>query len=150
MLTDYFEGFGITGNASYTDSSIKRDPSDPKGPLEGLSKLVNNVTLYYERGGFSIRLNDSYRSKFLGEVTGYGAGLESKNIDEQAWLDGQIGYTFQSGSLEGASILFQVNNITNQTQVQYQVNPDDHNDRSRVLDWQRYGTQFLFGVTYKL
>lgn len=118
--------------------------------MPGLSKSVLNVTAYYEKNGFSVRINESYRSRFLGEVTGYGAGLQSKSIDEQGWLDGQIGYTFQSGTMEGASVLFQVTNITNQKQVQYQENTLDKADRSRVLDWQRYGTQFLFGVTYKL
>jgi iron complex outermembrane recepter protein len=150
MLTDYLEGFGITGNASYTDSSIKRDPSDPKGPLEGLSKLVNNVTLYYERGGFSIRLNDSYRSKFLGEVTGFGATRELTMIRPQSWLDGQIGYEFKDGSMQGLSVLFQVNNILNQTQISYLRVDTDLNDARKVHDYQKYGTTFLFGVAYKM
>jgi hypothetical protein len=39
----------------------------------------------------------------------------------------------------------QADNLTDQTQTQYAVgNP------RQVLDWQRYGTQFLFGVTYKV
>jgi len=150
MLTDYLEGFGVTGNLSYTDSSIKRDPTDPKGPLEGLSKLVNNVTVYYERDGFSIRLNDSYRSKFLGEVTGFGASRELTMIRPQSWLDGQIGYEFQDGDMKGLSLLFQVNNILNQAQISYLRFNSDINDAREVHDYQKYGTQFFFGATYKL
>ncbi len=149
-FSEYLEGFGVTANASYTDSSIQQNPENPKTPLPGLSKDVYNVTLYYERAGFSVRLNESYRSKFLGEVTGYGAGLASSYIKSQGWLDGQIGYEFQSGSLQGMSVLFQVNNITDETQVSYNVNLNNLNDTRQVLDWQRYGRQFLFGITYKL
>jgi iron complex outermembrane recepter protein len=148
LFSEWLDGFGTTFNMSYTDSNIKQNGTSTS--LEGLSKFVANATIYYEKGGFSVRLNESYRTRFLGEVTGYGAGLESKNIDAQGWLDGQIGYTFQSGTMEGVSVLFQATNITNQKQVQYQENSADSNDRSRVLDWQRYGTQFLFGVTYKM
>lgn len=150
MISDYLEGFGVTGNLSYTDSSIKRDPSDPKGPLEGLSKLVNNVTVYYEVGGFSIRLNDSYRSKFLGEVVGFGATSELTMIRPQSWLDGQIGYEFREGDMKGLSLLFQVNNILNQAQISYLRNSNDINDARQVHDYQKYGTTFLFGATYKL
>lgn len=150
MFSDYLDGFGVTGNMSYTDSSIKRDPNDPKGPLEGLSKLVNNVTIYYENNGFSVRLNDSYRSKFLGEVTGFGASRELTMIRPQSWLDGQIGYEFQGGSMKGLSVLFQVNNILNQSQISYLRFNSDLNDSREVHDYQKYGTTFLFGVTYKM
>lgn len=150
MLTDYLEGFGLTGNLSYTDSSIKRDPTDPKGPLEGLSKLVTNTTLYFERGGFSLRLNHSYRSKFLGEVTGFGADRELQLIKPQNWVDGQIGYEFQEGSMKGLTLLFQANNILNGAQISYERNGTNLNDARRVHDYQKYGTTFLFGATYKL
>lgn len=149
LISDYLDGFGVTFNMSYTDSDIKQNGTTTNVP--GLSKFVYNLTAYYEKDGFSIRLNESYRSKFLGEITGYAAGREYHTIDAQGWLDGQIGYTFQPGSsLEGASVLFQVNNILNQTQVQYNVLTADPNNTSRVIDWQKYGTTFLFGVTYKM
>jgi iron complex outermembrane receptor protein len=150
MLTEYLEGFGLTGNLSYTDSSIKRDPADPKGPLEGLSKLVSNTTVYYENEGFSVRLNHSYRSKFLGEVTGLGADRELQLIRPQNWVDGQISYEFQGGSMKGLTLLFQANNILNGAQISYERNGDNLNDARRVHDYQKYGTTFLFGATYKL
>jgi iron complex outermembrane recepter protein len=148
IIDDMLDGFGLTLNASYTDSSIKQNGTSTNVP--GLSKAVANITAYYEKDGFSVRLNESYRSRFLGEVTGYAANLETYNIDAQGWLDAQIGYTFQSGNLEGMSVLLQVNNITNQAQVRYNKLTSDPNNTSRVMDWQRYGSTFLFGVTYKM
>lgn len=150
MVSDWLEGFGMTGNLSYTDSSIKRDPSDPKGPLEGLSKLVTNSTVYYENSGFAFRLSHAYRSKFLGEVTGFGAGRELTLIRPQNWVDGQISYEFQEGSMKGLSVLFQANNILNGTQISYERNGTDLNDARKVHDYQKYGTTFLFGVSYKM
>ncbi len=58
--------------------------------------------------------------------------------------DFQTGYSFESGRLEGLSVLFQVNNLTNEPYIAYsQV-------ESRVQDYQSYGRQFLLGVNYKL
>lgn len=149
LLWDCLSGFGLTLNTSYTDSSITQNGTQTSVP--GLSKLVTNATIYYEQDGFSVRLNESYRSKFLGEVNGdKGNNQQFKNIGDQGFMDAQIGYTFQSGTLEGLSVLLQVENITNQTQVQYQVNPKSHDDVTQLLDWERYGTTYLFGVSYRM
>ena len=41
--------------------------------LPGLSKYVSNITVYYERYGFSARVNQRKRSHFVGETRGFGA-----------------------------------------------------------------------------
>ena len=45
--------------------------------------------------------------------------------------------------LEGLQILFQVNNLTNEPYIAYSVN------KSRLLDYQEYGTQYLVGANYR-
>ena len=37
--------------------------------LPGLSRVVGNLTAYYEKHGFSARVSERYRSAFQGEIT---------------------------------------------------------------------------------
>jgi iron complex outermembrane receptor protein len=137
------EGFGFIVNASSTDSDI-RPPNTPNSALPGLSETVINTTIYFERGGFEARLSNRYRSDFLGEVTGFGAGRELRIVNGESLLDGQIGYRFLEGPLEGLSLLFQAYNITDEPFSTF-VNGDER----LVRDFQRYGATYLFGVSYR-
>ena len=56
----------------------------------------------------------------------------------------RIGYEFSEGRLNGISVLFQVNNLTNEPYIAYAVS------ETRQQDFQEYGRQFLLGVNYRL
>ena len=112
--------------------------------IPGLSKTVGNLTVYYEKNGFSFRISDRYRSKFLGEVTGFGNGRNYRMVKGESVVDSQIGYTFNDGPMEGLSVLAQVNNLTNEPFVTYQ-----NNDPRQVIDYQNYGRTYLVGLSYK-
>jgi iron complex outermembrane receptor protein len=130
-------------NASTTDSSIQ-PPNTPGSALPGLSENVVNATLYYERAGFSARVSNRYRSEFLGEVTGFGATRELRMVKGESILDGQVGYQFQAGPLEGLSLLFQANNVTDEPFSTFEAG-----DERRVRDYQTYGRTYLLGVSYR-
>ena len=142
-LTPVLEGFGLLFNASSTDSSIQ-PPNTPGNSLPGLSENVVNTTLYYERDGFEARISNRYRSDFLGEVTGFGAGRELRFVNGESLLDAQIGYRFGAGPLEGVSIQLQAYNLTDEPFSGY-VN----NDQRLVRDYQSYGTTYLLGISYR-
>jgi len=142
-VAPWLEGFGLVFNASETDSNIQ-PPNTPGSQLPGLSKTVINTTIYYERAGFSARLSNRYRSNFLGEVTGFGAGRELRMVKGESVLDGQLGYQFGEGPLEGLSILAQANNITDEPFSTF-----ESGDERRVRDYQRYGRTFLIGASYR-
>jgi iron complex outermembrane receptor protein len=89
-------------------------------------------------------LSNRYRSDFTGSVVAFGANLETRSIQAESVLDGQIGYTFQSGPLNNLSVLFQVNNITDEPFTTL-INDDER----LVKDYQEYGRTFLVGVNYK-
>ena len=144
LLTPILDGFGATFSASYTDSSIQPNPSDKTQTIPGLSKTVANLTVYYEKNGFSFRISDRYRSKFLGEVTGFGNGRNYRMVKGESVVDSQIGYTFNDGPMEGLSVLAQVNNLTDEPFTTYQ-----NNDQRQVIDYQRYGRTYLIGLNYK-
>jgi iron complex outermembrane receptor protein len=150
MISDWLEGFGATANMSYTDSSIKGvSNSGPATPLPGLSKFVYNATVYFEKSGFSARLNYNYRSKFYSEMKQFDNSYRRNEFKEQGWLGAQLGYTFEEGAMNGLSINFQADNLLNERQTQYQF-VSDVNDSRQVLDWWRYGTTYQLSLTYKL
>ncbi|MFJ6023031.1 TonB-dependent receptor [Brevundimonas sp. NPDC092305] len=138
------EGFGATFSASYTDSDIISNPGSPSTPMPGLSEKVGNLTVYYERNGLQARISNRYRSEFLGELSGVGTDRIQRMVDAESVVDAQIGYEFQSGPAEGLSVLFQVNNLTDE-----QFKTFENNDDRRVIDYQQYGRTFLFGVNYR-
>lgn len=138
------QGFGFVGSASFTDSSIVSDPDDPSTPLPGLSEEVNNLTLFYERGGWSARVSRRERSEFLGEVAGFGNGRNLIMVEGEAIVDAQVGYNFTNGPLAGLSVLLQGNNLTDEPFRTF-----FNDDRRQVRDFQSYGRTYMLGVSFK-
>jgi iron complex outermembrane receptor protein len=136
--------FGLIISGSYTDSSVKLDENSAAIDMPGLSKKVVNTTFYYENNGFNARISNRYRSKFLGEVAGLSAARIYRTVDTESVLDAQIGYEFREGSLDGLSILLQANNITDEPFKTY-----ENGDPRRTVDYQKYGTTYMVGVSYR-
>ena len=136
--------FGLIISGSYTDSSVKLDDNSPAIDMPGLSKKVINTTFYYENNGFNARISNRYRSKFLGEVAGLSAARIYRTVDTESVLDAQLGYEFRQGPLDGLSILLQANNITDEPFKTY-----ENGDPRRTIDYQKYGTTYMVGVSYR-
>jgi TonB-dependent receptor len=155
MLSEALEGFGTIFSISQTQSDIRVE--DPPGnnfitgnglgniPLPGLSKTVWNFTAYYEKNGFSARIATRSRSDYIGEVTNFANDRSFKFVKGDQITDAQIGYGFGEDSrFHGLSVLFQVNNMTNEPYIAY-ARTD-----TRQQDYQEYGRQYLLGLNYKL
>jgi iron complex outermembrane receptor protein len=136
--------FGLIISGSYTDSEVKLDENSAPIDMPGLSKKVVNTTFYYENNGFNARISNRYRSKFLGEVAGLSAARIYRTVDTESVLDAQIGYEFRQGPLDGLSLLLQANNITDEPFKTY-----ENNDPRRTVDYQKYGTTYMVGVSYR-
>ncbi|MDQ1155441.1 TonB-dependent receptor [Brevundimonas sp. SORGH_AS_0993] len=138
------EGFGAQFSASTTDSEVQPDPTQAPTALPGLSENVINGSLYYERYGFQSRISARYRSDYLGEVSGFGNGRTLRSVAAETVVDAQVGYEFQSGPLEGLSILAQANNLTDEPFKTFQ-----NGDERQTIDYQHYGRTFAVGLNYK-
>ena len=77
-------------------------------------------------------------------MSGFANGRTLRQVGEETVLDAQVGYEFQSGPLEGLSVLAQVNNLTDEPFYTYQ-----NGDQRQVINHQRYGRTFMFGVNYR-
>lgn len=139
-----FDGLGVIASLSLTDSEVT--PADGSDPITipGLSETVSNITVYYEKAGFEARVSNRYRSEFLAEVTGFGANRDFRQALEENVVDAQIGYSFGPGPLDGVSVLFQANNLTNE-----RFGTFANGDERQVRDYQEYGTTYLFGINYR-
>lgn len=153
LISQSLDGFGLLVNASYTESSI-----DPDGPgqgsstdtFPGLSKIVANATLYYEKHGFSARVSQRYRDRYRGEYSSlFGQRVYRYTLNERT-IDLQLGYDFpESGRLGGLSLLFQVNNVNNEP-FRTQVSDSHGLGLFFPEEYTEYGRQYMLGFRYKL
>lgn len=145
MFSEALDGFGVLGSASFTKSSIRETPDSDPIKMPGLSKTVLNGTVYYEKHGFQARASLRHRSSFLGEVSTLSLARALVDVKPETIVDAQLGYDLSEVGIEGLSLLFQVNNLTNEPFTSYY-----NNDPRQVRDFQNYGRTFLFGLTYKM
>ncbi|MBC2606243.1 TonB-dependent receptor [Pelagicoccus albus] len=146
-FSESLKGFGMTVSGSLVDSSIQPDLNNPAQPIPGLSEEVVNGTVYYENEkGFQARLSARYRSDYRGDIATFGPrGEVFRNLQAETVVDAQISYTFKTGSLEGMSLTLQGYNLTDEPLFATSGDTDDR----LVQDYQSYGAQYSFGVSYK-
>jgi iron complex outermembrane recepter protein len=144
QLAPALDGFGVQFTYTGTDSKIQPfGPGDTR-PLPGLSKSQSNLTGYYEKFGFSARASARKRGSFVGEITGFGADRSFEYVKGETIIDLQVGYEIQSGPAKGLSLLFQVNNASNEPYVEYY-----DNDPTKTRQYTTYGRTYLLGANYK-
>ncbi|MDP5279018.1 TonB-dependent receptor [Sphingomonas sp. DG1-23] len=147
------EGLGVIGSLSLTESDLNPTAGNDEVRIPGLSGTIYNITGYYERGGFQARASYRYRSAFKGEVVQLFATRGQTEILADRQVDAQIGYTFESGSLEGFGVLFQVNNLTDspyRTRLGLDNGGTHTADGSSLLEtYEKYGRSFLLGFNYR-
>jgi len=143
VFTSVLDGFGFLVSASWNQSSIH--PQGVEMPVPGLSPSVVNSTVYYENGGFSIRVSDRRRGGFIGEVPAYDASLTINSVKSESVVDAQIGYSFNEGALKGLSINLSGSNLTNEPFVLYNVGAPAFD----IIKYEKYGAVYAAQVRYK-
>ncbi len=150
---DALDGFGALLNVSYTESSI-----DPDGPengastdtIPGLSKIVANATVYYEKHGFSARVSQRYRDAYRGEYSSLFGQRQIRFTKSERTMDLQLGYDFpETSMLKGLSVLLQVNNLTNEP-FRTEVSESTGTGLLFPEEYTEYGRQYMLGFRYKL
>lgn len=145
LFWDVLDGFGVVASYSRNSSKITIDNTNLGSDitLPGLSKTVTNLTVYYEKKGFSARVSQRHRSDFIGEISGFGADRELRYVEGEDVVDLQVGYDFKSGRLNGLGLVLQAYNVTNSEYRTYAQT------KERVVEYQKYGRTFLVGANYK-
>ncbi|MEO0834239.1 MAG: hypothetical protein AAFY13_13200, partial [Pseudomonadota bacterium] len=145
FLPGFLADFGISANYSYTDSKIDFEASNSGQalslPLPGLSDHVANATLFYERGGFANRVGLRYRSEFISPQIGINQQLPF--TDDELVVDYQASYDFTNGPLEGLTLLFQANNLTDEPVRTF------FGQEAQTGTVQFFGRQLFLGASYQ-
>ena len=155
LINENIKGFGMVLGGALTKSSIKPwGPTSGSAPIGGLSEKVANITVYYERHGFSARLSERYRSANRQYITTFGVPSPGGDVNPnggfsmaqpETVLDGQVSYTFSNdGPLKNLSIFLQGYNLTNEPLITY-----NNDDPRQVINYQKYGASYSFGAAYK-
>ncbi|TAM59326.1 MAG: TonB-dependent receptor [Rhodanobacter sp.] len=144
LISPALDGFGVILTGNRTKSSLVYAGNSNPITVPGLSKWVANGTLYYQHNGFEARVSDSYRSSFLGEVSGISASRIEQTLQGGSSYDAQVSYTFDHGPLNGLTIIAQGSNLSNKTFVTFQ-----NNDPRQVQNWESYGRRYEIGISYK-
>lgn len=144
LLTPALDGFGVILTGNRTKSSLVYPGNSAPITVPGLSKWVANGTLYYQHDGFEARVSDSYRSNFLGEVSGISASRIEQTLKGGSTYDAQVSYTFEHGTFKGLTLIAQGTNLSNKIFSTFQ-----NNDPRQVLLWERYGRTYSIGAAYK-
>jgi len=150
-LSPMLDGFGAILSASFTKSSIHQN-NDLSNPLEGLSGTVASWVLYYEKSGLQARVAQRYRSRYMAAVRNAWGDTSYTTIEPEHITDLQLGYGWDSGPLKGVSVLFQVNNVTNEAYRTMMTVSDNSGTVPNLLypgTYEKYGRQYLLGVNYK-
>ncbi len=143
VFTPALDGFGVILNGGYTDSSVHYG-NNASITVPGLSDKVYSATAFYEKNGFQVRVNYTYRSAFLGETSTVTQAASLSTINATRILDAQIGYEFKHGPMKGLSLVLQGKNLTNAPFYTY-----NGNDPRQIIHYETYGSTYLFGATYK-
>lgn len=150
LISPALSGFGAYINHSNTHSSVNipnaAGGSAANMELPGLSKQVTNLSVYYEKDGFSARVGQRTRSDFIGEFTDNQYERQLTYIKGEKIVDLQLGYEFKSGPAKGLALIFQANNLTDAVFQKYIVNADGSQETTESA---KYGKTYMFGANYK-
>ncbi|QHJ88514.1 TonB-dependent receptor [Aequoribacter fuscus] len=142
MIHESLEGWGIFASHTGVSSDIKT-PSGAEYELPGLSKSIQQATVYYENGGFEARLSVRKRDDFKGDLYGLGFSVDQYDMLGETIADAQISYDFADSGiayLEGLRVYLQGVNLTDE--------PFTSLSGGVVRDYQEYGENYRLGFSY--
>jgi outer membrane receptor protein involved in Fe transport len=126
FLPGFLNGFGVNGNYCFTWSQTQIPGFNKYTALPGQSDHVGNVSLFYEKYGFSARLALNMQSASIYELKAY-VNTSTKAVtsypdytDNHTQLDCAL-----SQKLPGnVTVLLEFNNLTNEPSRLYMNTPD--------------------------
>lgn len=162
LLSPMLDGFGIVVSASKLNSSIRDQKVDQNSnkviagsstSIDGLSGISNNLTVYYEKYGFSARVSQRYRSAFTATTRDIFFRPTTRSQGSDKVVDMQLGYAFDEASAyKGLTVTLQVNNLLDSYTRNYKTpgNPDVPDPTQLIPNYTyQFGRQILAGLNYK-
>jgi TonB-dependent receptor len=137
-LPAWVGGFGITANVTLNESEATR-PNGSKGLLPGTSDYVFNVGAYYEKYGWSARLNYQKRAAWLDAI------LPAADGGDAYWAaDDELDFSVRYAVRKNVEVYFDASNLLNQPGRRYS------GSSIYTLEWERFGPRFGGGIRMQL
>lgn len=138
-LPGVLSGFGLQANIALLSSEFTT-PESAGGDIRttrfpGTSDAVYNVSLFYEKYGFSARISYQWRDEWLDDVDG-GDELFDLYWDSEERLDISVRYAITNN----LTVFADANNLTDELGRRYQ------GIASRPAEIEGFGRRYLFGV----
>ena len=140
FLPGALKGLGVYANYTYTKSEAEVE-NFAQGEdfttieLPGQSKHVGNVALSYAVGGFNARASLNFNGKFISEID----GGDLVYIDNRKQIDISISQSFNDNKF---TTFLQLNNISNEEQVEFYNRRLTPKQREMYGFWARVGLKF--------
>ena len=137
LLPAPLDGFGVSANLTVLDSSFDT-LSGNSFSLPGTSDVIYNASLFYEKAGFSARVNYQYRDAWLSTTENDSL---AEYWDEQERVDASLRYVLPvTPGGAGVTLFANANNLTDAIDVRYA------GTRATPNQVEGYGRRFLFGI----
>lgn len=139
ILPEPFDGLGISTNITLLDSEFKTIDGQ-KFSLPGTSEFIFGGSVFFEKFGFSARVNYQYRDAWL-SVTEDASGGEFWDAQER--LDASLRYQLPwTPGGANVSLFANANNLTDAIDVRYSQTPMTPNQV------EGYGRRFMAGFRF--
>jgi TonB-dependent receptor len=159
-LPDWMGGFGITANATYNDSEVKKPAiidalgvivsPERRVPLPGTSKASYNVGAYYEKYGLSFRLQYQNRTTW---ADGFADNLD--NAGDTYWADDdELDFSARYEVYKGIEVYFDAANLLNNPGRRYSDPSNILNAQGiptarttqYTIEWEKFGRRYSGGI----
>ncbi|MES2097707.1 MAG: TonB-dependent receptor [Pseudomonadota bacterium] len=139
FLPSPFDGFGVSGNFTYTDGSAQGVPGRVgKVPNFLQSKYTGTAQLFYEKYGITARLAYTYRSKYLDTLGGSAA--TDQYTGENNSLDARLAFS----PVKAFTIFGEANNLLDSPWRRFQAIPSQLIENEHYRQTYRIGVQLAF------
>ncbi len=112
-IVEVLDGFGASFSYTYADGEITSTTGDPID-IPGYSENIWSSDIYYDRGGLQAKLSARFRGEYRSEILEFNGQLAGQDAQGETVLDAQLGYTWDSGPLNGFGVQFEVFNLTDE------------------------------------
>ena len=140
FLGDAWEGLLVSGNLTLADSETEVQDEDDAAltrevPMLKQNDRVWNVAIGYDKGPWDIRVSANYRSAYLDEL--FGAGID-RYTDDHMSVEASAKYDVN----DHLQVYVEGKNLTDEPEYYY------HGSKSRLSQYDEYGSRYVFGVRY--
>lgn len=135
-LPEWVGGFGLSANVTL-NSSEATAPDGTKVSLPNTSDVVANVGAYYEKYGFSARLNYRYRTEWL---DAFGAAVDGGNT---FWAtDDELDFSARYAINDHLEVYVDGSNLLDNPGRRYS------RESAYTIEWEQFGSRYDVGLRF--